>query len=77
MKVVETLLPTISSTDDWMSSSVTRLICPFCTDESQICKGLLPIEYKMDRKPAWYVLWNILVERGTAAEAALDLTDED
>lgn len=31
----------------------------------------------MDRKPAWYVLWNILVERGTMAEATLILTDED
>ena len=64
MKLVETLLPTISNTEDWMSSSVMRLMCPFCTVESQICKGLLPIEYKMDRKPAWYVLWNIFWSRG-------------
>lgn len=31
MKVVLTLVPIISNTDDWMSGSVIRLMCPFLT----------------------------------------------
>eukprot|EP00965_Chrysotila_dentata_P108071 3569226-Pleurochrysis_carterae.AAC.4 len=51
MKVVEMLLDMISSTLDWMSLSVIRLMWPFCTCFSQICSGFDPIEYKMERKP--------------------------
>merc|ERR1719203_1375469 len=42
--VVLTFVPMISSTLDWMSVSVRRLMCPFLTFLSQICNGLLPIE---------------------------------
>ena len=31
-KDVVTLVPMISSTDDWISLSVSRLMCPFSTD---------------------------------------------
>ena len=31
MNVVDTFVPQISSTDDWMSASVRRLMCPFLT----------------------------------------------
>jgi hypothetical protein len=44
MYVVETLLPATSSTDDWMSPSVMRLMCPFWTaagwGERTTCKGM-------------------------------------
>ena len=63
---VVTLVPIIYKTDDWISWSVNRLICPFWTeiikkllDLSQICNGLLPILYKIDKNPDWYVFWNI------------------
>lgn len=66
MYAVVTLVPIIYKTDDWISWSVNRLICPFWTeiikkllDLSQICKGLLPILYKIDKNPDWYVFWNI------------------
>ena len=39
MKVVDTLVPMISSTELWMSASVMRLMCPFLTFLSQICRG--------------------------------------
>ena len=39
MKLVETFVPMISSTLDWMSGSVIRLMWPFLTCLSQICKG--------------------------------------
>ena len=35
MNVVLTLVPIISSTDDWISGSVNRLMCPFRTVESR------------------------------------------
>ena len=40
MKLVETLVPMISRTDDWMSGSVILLMWPLRTDLSQICRGL-------------------------------------
>ena len=39
MYVVLTFVPAISRTLDWMSLSVSRLICPFFTVLPQICKG--------------------------------------
>ena len=45
MNVVEMFVDMISSTDDWMSLSVMRLMCPFMTFLSQICSGLEPMEY--------------------------------
>lgn len=57
--VVLTLLPSISRTRLWMSLSVILLICPFLTFLSQICSGLLPMLYRMDRKPLWKVFLNI------------------
>lgn len=45
MNVVEMFVDMISSTDDWISLSVMRLMCPFITFLSQICSGLEPIEY--------------------------------
>jgi hypothetical protein len=60
MKFVETLVPMIYSTEDWMSWSVKRLMWPFRISLSQIWRGLLlshkppyPIEYSIDRKPDW------------------------
>lgn len=41
MKFVDTFVPMISSTDDWMSWSVSRLMCPFRIYLSQIWRGLL------------------------------------
>ena len=43
-----------------MSGSVILLICPFLTFLSHICSGLLPMLYRMDRKPDWNVFLNIL-----------------
>ena len=60
IKVVETLVPMISSTELWMSVSVIRLMCPFLTVLSQICRGLLPILYKIERNPDWKVFVNII-----------------
>ena len=40
MNVVETFVPMISKTEDWMSGSVILLMCPFLTFLSQICSGL-------------------------------------
>ena len=60
MKVVETFVPMISRTLDWMSVSVIRLMWPFLTDLSHIWRGLLPILYKIDRKPDWNVFLNII-----------------
>ena len=37
---METLVPIISRTDDWISGSVILLICPFLTSLSQIWRGL-------------------------------------
>ena len=51
--VVDTLVPQISSTLDWMSPSVMRLMWPFLTFLSQICSGLEPMLKRMDRKPDW------------------------
>ncbi len=44
MCVVEMFVDMISSTDDWMSLSVMRLMCPLFTVLSQICSGFEPIE---------------------------------
>ena len=60
MYVVLTFVPTISSTKLWISGSVILLICPFLTFLSQICSGLLPMLYKMDKNPDWKVFLNIL-----------------
>lgn len=57
--VVLTLLPSISRTRLWISLSVILLICPFLTFLSQICSGLLPILYRMDKNPLWKVFLNI------------------
>ena len=54
-----TFVPMISSTDDWMSWSVMRLMWPLRTFLSQIWSGLLPMEYSTDRKPDWKVLRNM------------------
>jgi hypothetical protein len=43
MKVVLTLLPQISSVEDWMSLSVMRLMWPLRTFLSQICSGFAPM----------------------------------
>ena len=40
MKFVETFVPMISRTLDWMSGSVILLMWPFQTCLSQICNGL-------------------------------------
>ena len=40
MKLVETLVPMISRTDDWISASVSLLMWPFLTCLSQIWSGL-------------------------------------
>ena len=40
--VVEMFVDMISSTDDWMSLSVIRLMWPLRTSFSQICSGLEP-----------------------------------
>jgi hypothetical protein len=40
MKLVDTLVPMISSTELWMSGSVMRLMCPLRTHLSQIWSGL-------------------------------------
>lgn len=61
MKVVLTLVPTISNTRDWMSLSVIRLMWPLRTFLSHICKGLLPILYKIDKNPLWNVFLNIFL----------------
>lgn len=60
MKAVVTLVPIISSTEDWMSWSVILLMWPLWTMIrndllyfSQIWSGLLPILYKMDKNPDW------------------------
>ena len=50
--VVDTLVPSISRTRDWISLSVMRLMWPLRTFLSQICSGLEPIEYRIDRNPA-------------------------
>lgn len=60
INVVLTLVPMISNTDDWISGSVIRLMCPLRTFLSQIANGFEPIEYKMDKKPDWKVLRNML-----------------
>lgn len=59
MKVVLTFVPTISNTRDWMSLSVIRLMWPLRTFLSHICRGLLPILYRMDKNPLWNVFLNI------------------
>lgn len=41
MKQREMLVDMISSTEDWMSESVIRLMCPFDTSHAQIWSGLL------------------------------------
>lgn len=51
MNVVETFVPTISRTEDWMSWSVIRLMWPFRTFLSHICNGFDPILYKIERNP--------------------------
>lgn len=61
MNVVLTFVPTISSTRLCISLSVIRLMCPFLTFLSQICNGLLPMLYRMDRKPDWKVFLNIII----------------
>jgi hypothetical protein len=43
IKFVDTFVPIISSTDDWISWSVNLLIWPFRIYLSQICNGLLLI----------------------------------
>ena len=60
MYVVLTFVPTISNTKLWISGSVILLMCPFLTFLSQICSGLLPMLYKMDKNPDWKVFLNIL-----------------
>jgi len=59
MYVVLTLVPTISRTNDWISLSVILFICPFLTFLSHICKGLLPMLYKIDKNPLWNVFLNM------------------
>jgi hypothetical protein len=49
MKFVDTFVPMISSTDDWMSWSVSRLMCPFRISFSQICSGLLLSQLRLTR----------------------------
>ena len=63
------LVDMISSTDDWMSLSVMRLMCPFLTSRSQIWSGLLPIEYRMDRNPDWNVFLNIALPSALPSRA--------
>jgi hypothetical protein len=60
MKAVVTLVPMISRTEDWISWSVILLIWPFWTmidplllSFYQICRGLLPMLYRIDRNPDW------------------------
>jgi hypothetical protein len=43
----------------WKSETVWISACG-TPSLSQICKGLLPMLYKIDRKPDWNVLRNIL-----------------
>ena len=62
MYVVLTLVPTISNTKLWISGSVMRFMWPLRTFLSQICKGLLPILYNIERNPLWKVFLNILVK---------------
>ena len=57
--VVETFVPSISSTNDWISLSVIRFMCPFRTFLSQIANGFDPIEYKIERNPLWNAFLNI------------------
>lgn len=66
IKAVVTLVPIISSTEDWISWSVILLMWPFWTMFnnqvlyfSHIWSGLLPILYRIDRNPDWYVFLNI------------------
>lgn len=61
MYVVLTFVPTISNTKLWISLSVIRLMWPFRTFLSQICNGLLPILYKIDKKPDWNVFLNMMI----------------
>ena len=51
IKVVDTLVPIISKTEDWISGSVILLICPFRTFLSQIWSGFDPMEYRIDKNP--------------------------
>lgn len=60
MYVVLTLVPTISSTKLCMSLSVMRLMWPLRTFLSHNCNGLLPMLYKIDRKPDWNVFLNMI-----------------
>lgn len=60
MYVVLTFVPTISNTKLWISLSVIRFMWPFRTFLSQICNGLLPILYKIDKNPDWNVFLNMI-----------------
>merc|ERR1719230_2033514 len=60
----------ISSTLDWMSLSVMRLMWPFITFLSQICSGFEPMEYRMDKKPDWNVFLNISATLGPGGGSA-------
>lgn len=50
-----------SMTKESMSWSVIRLMCPFRTFFSHICRGLDPILYMMDKNPLWYEFLNMVV----------------
>ena len=65
INVVLTLQPIISKTEDLISLSVILLMCPFLTCWDHICNGFdlfknYPIEYRIERKPDWYVFLNIV-----------------
>ena len=57
-KVVEMLVDMISSTEDWMSLSVMRLMWPLRTCFSQICSGLEPVRSRgareSERERRWH-----------------------
>ena len=59
----------ISSTLDWISLSVMRLMWPLFTFFSQICSGFEPIEYRIDRNPDWKVFLN-MVHRSACSDWA-------
>lgn len=58
-----TLTPIISKTEEFMSLSVILLMYPLFVVLSQIWSGFDPIEYKIDKKPYWYLFLNIIKKR--------------
>jgi len=81
MKMVDTFVPIISRTDDWISLSVILLMWPFRHFLSQIWSGWLPILYRMERNPLWNVFLNIASKSGfvptrmMSFESLTDVTD--